>query len=566
MSNEVTRRAFLSRAAVATGLAATAFAAGCAPHGAPEPAAKNDETQGWDEEVDFVVVGSGTASFAALAAAHAGARVALIEKANVIGGTTSLSGLVLWVPCNSLTEGYSEEDSPDKALTYMKAIDYFEGSSEDVKRDYVDNASKVFEWVAKDFGIPLVPNIVNGYGDYHNAPGQILFGRSIGFSLDEGATFCIGTPFFQDFMASELESAGVNVLLSTEATELVVSSDGSVAGIVARKGSDEMRIRAEKGVLLGAGGFEHNGQMRKAFLAGPIVGAQSATTNTGDGQRMGMRIGAALRSMGACWSVPFYDIAPEGELSTAHDWNNYGALPGAIIVNRAGRRFMDEAVMYGLCNPPYWMAGNGSSRLEASNLPAYLICDQTHVDYYGYPTYAEEPLDFVESFSNLKELADAMGIDAEGLADEVERFNGFCETGQDLDFQRGDWLGERMGIYSYSGVDTAAMAPEERIEYLATSDGGRPDLPYPWLAPVSTPPFYAVPIGPGTIGTSGGLAVNVEAQVLDREGSPIEGLYSCGNNASAICGGAYPGAGATVAPGIYQGIRAINHALGLNII
>lgn len=575
MKSTYTRRAFITGAGTTAGLAALALA-GCSPNsgGSTENAAS---AVGWDEEYDFVVVGSGTAAFGALVAANTGASVLVVEKGNMLGGTTMLSGMGVWVPCNSQMKEAGVDDSPEQALTYLEAIDVYRGSSNDAKQDYIDNSSLLFRWLNDAFG---VSNTIANWGDYHNAPGQVLFGRSLGWALPDntetGAMFASvsGSDMYQKFVGPTLEALGAVIKLNTEATDLA-RENGVVCGIVAKDGSSNMRIKANKGVLLGAGGFEHNKTMREAFLRGPIFGANSVTTNTGDGHRMGIAVGAALGNMGSCWSIPFYATAGEGELSNNTDWNEYACLPGAIIVNKAGRRFMDEGVIYGLANPPYYQATNATSSIAQVNLPAFLIFDQDHADHYGFPVegdmyaagaFGEEPPSFVAKYDTLNELAEATGIDAEGLNDEVVRFNGFCETGTDMDFHRGEWIGERMTMYAYSNPDLYTMDIEEKIDYLTNSDGGRPDLKCPYLGPVATPPFYVAPMGPGTVGTTGGLCVNADAQVLDEAGNPIEGLYSCGNNASCIFGSAYPGAGGTVAPGIYQAVRAANHALAIGII
>jgi succinate dehydrogenase/fumarate reductase flavoprotein subunit len=126
-------------------------------------------------------------------------------------------------------------------------------------------------------------------------------------------------------------------------------------------------------------------------------------------------------------------------------------------------------------------------------------------------------------------------IDAKGLAETVQRFNKFTETGRDLDFHRGDSAYDR--IYSDPNIK-----------------------PNPNLAPLTQPPFYCVKVWPGDLGTKGGLLTNEHAQVLREDGSIIPGLYAAGNTSASVMGHTYPGPGSTIGPAMVFGMLAGRHA------
>ena len=544
----INRREFLQGAALgAAGMAAGGAMTALSPKVgyADEAEAEEEATAGsdtdaeWDYEADFVVVGSGTACYGALAAADAGSSAIIVEKASALGGTTRLSGCAVWVPLNEhqVEEGYGEDDDADTIVSYLIAGDVFEGSDEEAKRDYVENAATYFKWVEENWNIKQAVYTV--LGDYTDLPGSKAMGRSLIHVDDEGESL-YGTELFSEKIEPLLEEKGVATLLNTQANSLIMD-DGRVTGIYATaEDGSEIAIKANKGVLLGAGGFDRNEDMRKAYLRGPIYGSSAAEGNTGDGQIMGMAVGASLANMASVWQCPFYQVDDSDELSLDTDWFEYGGLPGSITVNHKGKRFTDENSAYGVADYPFW--NYDITEFGLSNIPGYQICDADHVSYYGWPGYLSEKPDWFEEYETIDELAEACGIDADALKEEIERFNGFCETGVDEDFGRGE------GAYGQTNV--AGYGVE------------RDDLINPCMAPVATAPFYVAKVVPGSIGTAGGLRTDTNACVLDHDGNVIEGLYACGNNSGAIFGSIYPGAGGTVGPGFYRAIRAAEHACG----
>ena len=537
----MTRRALVAGAAV--GVSALAgMERGVGTAGAEEAAEK-----GWNVEADLAVVGTGTASFGAFAAAKAGMRVVALEKGAIAGGTTIMSGCVCWVPNNRVMGdfGYGPDVSDEEVLAYVQAADVARGADEERERDYIAHARDVFEWFARTFD--LAQGIFPGTCDYYNLPGAMGLGRSIGYVDSQVDALNVGMdePFGELFLPL-YDELGIDLRMQTQATALIQDESGRVVGVAAKDADgNELRVRAEKGVLLGTGGFEHNSEMCSQFLPGPLLGLVSPSTNTGDGIKMARRIGADLGNMSSIWGNPFY-ISNEDDpaANILGDYGMYAGCPGAIYVNAAGKRFANEAVGYDVVTNA--MYNYSTLTYSMPNLTSWMVFDSDHVAAYGFPGFADEQAEWVYGgFDTLGELAQACGIDAEGLIDEVARFNGFAEKGVDEDFGRGSW--------QHDTIQAALM-------------GERPDLANAALGPVSTPPFYAVKVGPGAFGTNGGIRVDADARALDVDGNVIDGLYACGNCTAAMFGSIYPGPGGTLGPGFYQALRAADHACELCIM
>jgi 3-oxosteroid 1-dehydrogenase len=481
----------------------------------------------------------------AFAAAKAGAKVIVLEKNGILGGTTILSGCVCWVPNNYVMEelGFGPDVSDDEVLAYLRAADVSHSGIESKQRDYIAHAKDVFEWVSQTFGLKL--GIFPATCDYYDLPGAMGLGRSIGFVDSKVDEYNVGMDEpFAELFAPMYDELGIDYRLNTEMTELVRDESGRVTGVVAQNSDGTVRIKADKGVLVGSGGFEHDQKMCNAFLYGPLMGAASPKTNTGDGIKAGMRIGAGIGNMASIWGNPFY-IVDENDSSQniLGDYGMYVGLPGAIYVNKRGRRFVNEAAGYDVVTNAMYNYSTKSYSYE--NLTSWMIFDDDHVSHYGYPTFSDEMPDWVSKFDTLDELAEACGIDAAGLKDEIDHFNETARSGVDDDWGRGAW---------------------EHDTLQANSMGQRDDLSNAALGPIEVAPFYAVKVGPGAFGTNGGLTVNEVANVLDVDGEPIEGLYACGNCTDGIFGSIYPGPGGTVGPGFYQSLRAVDDMLGIGIL
>ncbi len=328
-----------------------------------------------------------------------------------------------------------------------------------------------------------------------------------------------------------LLAKGVPVWLDTPMTGLHVV-DGRVAGVrVTRDGGDEL-ILAARGVVLAAGGFERNEQMRQRYQRPPIGVAWTtgAAGNTGDAITAGEAAGAALDLMDDAWWGPSIPL-PSGPFFCLAE----RSLPGCILINGAARRFINESAPY--VNAMHAMYDGHTDAIP--HIPSWLIFDQRYRNSYvfaGLPPGRPLPRRWyaagaVVQAPTIAELAGQAGLEAAALAATVARFNEFAAAGQDEDFHRGD-----------SAYDRYYGDPRHR--------------PNPNLAPLARPPFHAVKIVPGDLGTKGGLRTDERARVLRGDDTPIPGLYAAGNTSAAVMGHSYAGAGATIGPAMTFGYVA----------
>jgi 3-oxosteroid 1-dehydrogenase len=328
-----------------------------------------------------------------------------------------------------------------------------------------------------------------------------------------------------------LTASGVPTWLDTPITGLVVT-DGRVTGVRVLLGGRPKVIRARRGVLIATGGFERNEQMRQRYQRSPIGTdwTTGATGNTGDGIVAGQELGAAVGLMDDAWWGPSIPL-PGGPYFCLAERN----LPGCVLVNGAGQRFVNESAPY--VDAVHAMYEGNTA--QNPHIPAWLVFDQRYRDRYvfaGLPPHRPLPRRWYAAGAvfrapDLAELADAIGIDPAALTKTVARFNEFARTGHDEEFGRGD-----------SAYDRYYGDPRVR--------------PNPNLAPLAKAPFYAVKIVPGDLGTKGGLRTDARARVMREDGSVIPGLYAAGNASAAVMGHSYAGAGATIGPAMTFGYIA----------
>jgi 3-oxosteroid 1-dehydrogenase len=521
----------------------------------------------WDHETDVVVLGSGGAALtAALSAAVAGASVEVYEKAPTVGGTTAVSGGIVWIPAHNRCP--DRELTVEDALRYLRAQSF--GSMDDaLVETFVHAGPAMLDFVEKHSGLRF--EIAAGFPDYQpELPGgQPSGGRSlsavpldisqlgewagritsfpadwsnVGFDAEtrarlhadvdeQSGDLCVaGTALIAGLLKGLLD-LGVTPRTNAPAEELIVD-DGAVTGV--RIAGPHGNVRARRGVVLGTGGFEWDPVLVQAFLRGPMHGAVSPPNNTGDGLRMAMAHGADLANMGEAWWVPIVQIP--GDTISGKQRSRSVRLertrPRSIMVNRAGRRFVNEACDYNsMAGAFHYLDPRGGY----VNDRAWIVFDSVHLRRYGFlGVAAGEPVPdwFCES-ADLADLATKTGIDADGLARTIEAWNRHVAAGFDPEFGRGS-----SAYDGYWGDDQA------------TTPAGKT------LGPIDAAPYYAVPVRVGAMGTKGGPRTDHDGRVLHVSGEPITGLFAAGNAMAGVTGRAYGGAGGTIGPAMVFGYRA----------
>ncbi len=518
---------------------------------------------------DVIVLGSGAAGLtAALAAAQTGVDVGLYEKSGVIGGSSAISGGVPWMPLNHHQDAAGVRDSREEALAYLASLS-LDRMDPAMAETFVDHARETIVWLegTTEASFTLLPR----YPDYHpeNPGGKPDGGRSLDpglFSYKRlgawqdkvarskrsahlkitdttlgGGTGQLSDEELQRRMDADLRGCGnalvgpiikalldlgVEPVVNAQATDLVVV-DGRVTGVRLLVDGGEQVVGARRGVILATGGFEWDADLVAAFLRGPMTAPTSVPTNTGDGLRMAMRVGAQLGNMGQAWWVPAVRIPGDTAFGQQRSnlVNRERTLPGSIMVNRAGRRFTNEATNYNALGGAFHQLDPVT--FTYANLPAWLVFDHAHAVKYGtFGAPAGSPVpDWVTTAPTVRALAEQVGIDPDGLETTIDRWNGFVDHEADEDFHRGDSAYDR-----WSG------------------DGDHRFLKASTLGRVDTGPFHAVQVESGTLGTSGGPRTDTSGHVLDTHLEPIPGLYAVGNVAAAPTAMAYGGAGGTLGP------------------
>jgi succinate dehydrogenase/fumarate reductase flavoprotein subunit len=545
----------------------------------------------FDKEVDVLVVGAGGGGMAAaLRAADLGLDTLVIEKAKVFGGSTALSGGGAWAPNSPQLLEHGERDDPAKLVEYLQRI------APDVSRArherYVQEVPRLMEFLSSKPAFEQGFAWTKGYSDYHPDLGGSPLGRGVWaqpvnrkllgedeqhlrttakrMSLPRGvwltsaelrelftlrwggwrgkwlllvmASRIVRSRLFRLRMTSAgqslalrlylaLREAGVPVWRETPMKALITDEGGRVVGVEAERNGAPYRIGARGGVVLATGGFDHNPEMRLQYQPEVEPGWSSGSKdNQGDGIRAGIEIGAAVDLMDDAWwmpSIPF----PDGSIFGCVAERQY---PGQFIVNAAGKRFVNESAPY----TDFGHAQIEGHRTGGGHIPAWMIFDSKawkrnfiagHVPGQPMGKWG----DALTTAGTLRELAEKLGISPDALVETAERFNGFARNGVDQDFRRGE------SAYDNYYGDRSYKNPN--------------------LGEVEEPPFYALPIVPGDLGTKGGLLTDEDARVLRPDGAVISGLYATGNTSAAVMGRDYAGPGATLGPAMTFGYLAASH-------
>ncbi len=539
-------------------------------------------------EVDVVVVGAGAAGMsAALRAGVAGLDTVLLEKSGYFGGSTARSGGGVWIPGNYALKAAGEDDDLAHAKTYLDTI--VGDVVPKVRRDtYLDRGAEVMDFIRER--TPVRFTWVPEYADYHperpggrargrtvepvpldarflgeeierlhpaytKAPANLIVTQADYRKISLGLRTLRGPLTMVKVLLTRLLSglrgrrmyamgnaiaiglrqglidAGVPVHHDTELVSLV-EEGGRVVGVRVRHDGTEHVVRARRGVVLGSGGFERNEELRQKYLPQP-TSAQWTTGsefNTGGGLTAGITTGAATDLLDDAWWGPTIPL-PGGPWFCLAERN----LPGSIIVNQAGRRYMNEAL-------PYVEAVHEIYRGEETgvgHVPSWMVIDQRYRNRYVFAgLMPRQPFPgrwlkhgVIKKADTLAGLAAEIGVPADVLEGTVSRFNGFATTGTDEDFHRGE-----------SAYDQYYADPTVK--------------PNSSLHAIDQGPFYAVKIVPGDLGTKGGLVTDERARVLRADGSVIGGLYAAGNVSSAVMGHTYPGPGGTIGPALVFGYLA----------
>jgi succinate dehydrogenase/fumarate reductase flavoprotein subunit len=519
--SQPSRRQLLKQAA-----AVTAAASAVPAFAATEPCTATERH--WDREYDVVVIGSGSGLVAALAAAAAGQRVLILEKHSAPGGNTAVSGGVLWVPNNRVMQREGLTDSREQSLAYLQQLAQGQAAPELIEA-FVDHGPDMVDFIEAHTDIQWrVSKMLGAVADYHPEwEGSNIRGRSLE-PVQPGVHMAGGL-----LISALLQAAtanGAELWTGSPAKRLLTAERGGgqreVIGLVTEREGEVLAIRARRGVVVAAGGFERNAEMKTHFLRGDSPYTLGAESNTGDGIHLGMDVGADLRNMNEVWGITVYRADAEANGARRGGISLMGQIerrnPGCIAVNRYGERFCNEAADYDSTWRSYHSWQNWGE-LGYRNLPAFHIFDQRSREQHGiFGRRGDQELPaWVVQAETLPELAQKLGIDTAGLTATVERFNHHAAQGADPDFHRGE------SLYGTHGSGDPAST----------------------LAPLTQAPFYGAEIAPADLGTCGGLRVNGRAQVLDVFGAPIAGLYACGNSAGVGSPGAsYGGGGGTIGP------------------
>ncbi len=553
----------------------------------------------FDENFDWVVVGSGGAAMsAALYMAARGRKVLMLEKSDLVGGTTARSGGVMWIPNNPFLARDGIEDSYDKASSYLDALaegfSNAPGATPARRHAFLTEAPRMVEFLlAQGVEMDRYPY----WPDYHDElPGGLEVGRSIGaklFNVNElgewkqklrpgflevAATLdeALLLPYFkrswrslrtmirviartlvsrltgkhyvcagaalQGRMLRALLQSGVEIRIQSPVSELLVE-EGRCVGVLTTRDGKPSRVRGELGVMVAAGGFAHNPRMREQYQPGTSPRWSSAApTDTGEMLQEMVRLGAAVGQMDEMVGNQCV-LPPEsraGEIQAGAQ--ALTAKPHAILVDQGGERYMNEGGSY-----MAYCQGMLNRNRSVPAIPSWAIFDSQYLKKYmlaGTLPGSRKPASwykqgFLKRADSLEALAGQIDVDPASLVNTVERFNGFAANNHDDDFNRGDraydrWLGDSLR---------------------------RPAIS---LGKIERAPFYAVAVYPGDVGTFGGVVTDEHARVRAEDGSVIPGLYAAGVCTASVMGRAYPGAGSSVGPALTWGYIGARHALGLD--
>ncbi|WP_099225519.1 FAD-binding protein [Mycobacterium persicum] len=548
----------------------------------------------WDRSVDLLVVGSGGGGMVAgLAALDRGLEPLIVEKQSLVGGSPGLSGGIVWLPNTPLMRADGIADTYEDGFGYLADVvgDVGAASSAARREMFLTAGYEMIDFLIRK-GVRLIR--CAGWSDYYpnhrggNAAGRAVEGvpfdaaalgswsdrlqpplaknygyvvltnelRSVQYFNRSPRAFAVAARVFLRTRTARIRgrqiltngasligqmlkvlidvSDGRPPLWTDTAMDDLIVDDGRVVGTRVIRDGSPVSVEARKGVLLAAGGFGHNAEMRREYGGDqPNDGAWSIANagDTGEVLRAAMRLGAKTDLLDEAWWLPSVFI-PNGGAAAA-SLGSGRQRPGAIYVDTAGRRFCNESNSY---------VEVGKAMYAAKAVPCWMIFDHGYVRRYvtgTNPLNRRLPPEFITSGTvkrgdTVGDLAHQIGVPVDALTRTIQRFNHFAAQGLDPDFGRGQ-----------SAYNTCLGDP-----------GYRPNAA---LGPLRRGPYYATRVFPADVGTCGGVVTNEHAQVIDEDGRVIEGLYATGNTTATVMGRTYPGAGASIANSMVFGYVAARH-------
>lgn len=557
-------------------------------------------TAAGDRQVDLVVLGGGAGGMtAALTGSLLGLEVQLLEKAEVVGGSTAISAGSVWVPNSD--HAPSGSDSLDQARRYLRAtvgdrlrlalcdaflqtgpemVRFLETRSEVRFRAYPHHpdyladadgatlAGRVLEAVPFDGRLlgRAFPLLRDPLPEFTLLGGMMVDRIDVGHLLKatrslssaRHALRLIGR-YGRDrlrhhrgtrlVMGNALAGRLLHALLCrrvpirTRARILgLIEGDGGIEGVTLASESGPRRLHARRGVVLATGGFSRHPVLRRRLLPEPTPEhSPLVATVTGDGVDLGLAVGGRLgagHADASFWAPVSIRARPDGSTAVFPHFVLDRGKPGLIAVDSTGRRFVNEATTY----HRFGLAMFRAHRVRPA-IPCFFVCDHPFIQKYGLGMVRPRGLGVARAVAEgyltcadtLADLAAALGLDPGALQETVARSNDFARTGVDADFGKGGDAYQR-------------------------NLGDPTHGPNPCLGAIDRPPFYAIRVYPGDIGASVGLVTDENARVLGADDRPVPSLYACGNDMDSLMAGVYPAPGITLGPAMTFGYLAARHA------
>ena len=549
----------------------------------------NNLPETWDVEVDLVAIGSGIGGLSAAITAHDhGASTLVLERSDQVGGVTALSMGEVWVAGNHHAAALGIEDSADSGFRYLKrlsmdygsdiailnkvvharlALKYFEdniGLRMEVIRDCPDYYYTVSnEAVAEGRMLECVPFAAETLGDWQprtRISPQMPYGLTHHDMFQAGGTAnivkwdfekmagrltrderCLGPGLAAYFVKGALDR-GIPLHIGTSAEELI--ADGTrVVGVRARHEGRDIFIKANNGVVVAVSSYERNQNLNKTLSQQLELGSMVFSAVDGANFRLAGPLGARVAGVPDITSLGF-TVPGQEDMDGKPVWSSALPVigqPHTIVVNRAGKRFGNEAFYRAFY---YTIDHIDGANQTHPNFPCWTIIDSQVLEKYPFGSImpgTDWPEGLGYKADTLAQLAGMIGIDAAGLAETVAKFNAASEVGTDAEFGRGSH------------------------PWSAWMCGDPFHKPNPNLGPLVKGPFYAVEMQRmgGTAIAASGLLTDIHCRAVGWDNQPIEGLYVAGNSAARMETGAVMQSGISNARGMTYGWLAARHAVGV---